>query len=355
MVSNKMNSNNEKLASMPLPEIKTKWLVIIAIILGLSIVVVELQRQRVEQLSSHNWHSIKIGLGDIAAFNCSANGAHCAAVSSNGQVMVSRGNNWERITPLTLEDGELINALVIDEAGKIVVGTGVDQSRWTSLYQLNATQWTKQTGNYGGIAAAGSNEEIMVGGDGLFYDPVQQWQQIPNCENITLYAVAANHKEILATGEHGVVASQFNNQWTTSFLPNSSSTGQVSKVNLSANLAEHSKLTFYAAGLSANRETAIVAGADGYLGWRANQQWEVKKVVNGDILAVYVEADGKAAFIGGKKNNGAGFILRTVDKGQTWQNATLKTNQPLRSIIKFVLSDNELLAAANDGTLYQLE
>jgi hypothetical protein len=351
---------------------------LIVLVMGILVVVIAAKLVPATKKSVALWQESAIGLADIAAFNCNKPGDQCAAVSANGQVMISRGNNWERITPLTLEDGELINALVIDEAGKIVVGTGVDQSRWTSLYQLNATQWTKQTGNYGGIGGYSSNDEIMVGGGGLFYTSSSGWQQIPGCQNATLYAAASNAVETLVVGDYSIAGSQRissaheDQGWVVTFLkennehqltgvnssnqatPNNPVGSDVQASNQSANGA------FYSVAIAGNLENSVahsnvlIGGSAGKLYRRNNEGWFYQNVgLEKEVLAAYLDEQGNEGFIGGHAGIAQGFIMHTANGGASWQPAKLVSHRRFGPIIKIVRAKNKLLAASSNGQVYE--
>jgi putative hemolysin len=315
------------------------------------------------------WQESVIGLADIAAFNCSEQGSQCAAVSTNGQVMISHngGSSWERIIPVTVEEGELINAIAINEKGKVVIGTGVDESRWTSLYQLNATQWTKKTGNYGGIGGYSSNGEAMVGGGGLFYPGNNVWQQIPGCENTTLYAAASSAQEILVVGDHAVVGSykQKDSGWVVSFLKevdekvnSQGSDWNKSKkeVLVSSNQSLGSTSALYAVAIAeiSNEGKALVGGSQGRLYRRSSEGWFYQNVgKEKEILAAYLDDQGNEGFIGGRAGIAKGFMLQTADGGTSWQIARLAVNGQFGPIIKIVKATDKVLAVSSNGRIYE--
>lgn len=287
------------------------------------------------------WVAIpNIGLTDIVGICFDGAGINGAAVSQDGQLLITKngGKEWFKWLKAPLQDGELVGGIAIDNNGGIVVGTGVDESSFTSFYTFK-NKWEQASGDFGGIAGASSDGQFMVGGSGLVAQNIKgEWEvsKIPVCNTTTFYSVANYQNRVVAVGGESIVAESDDNgsSWDCTTL------------------TEEVKYPLY---------KVVIAGKCGLIGGSKNNLWLNenhiwKKVNNLDLksgnsfFALYLSEDCSTAFAGGGADSGSNpFILYSNSGGKHWLSEKVSTIRG--RIIGFAEGQEGMFAASIDGKI----
>ncbi len=280
---------------------------------------------------------------DLMALSFSPQGDIGAAVSSEGILLVTRdgGLNWQTAGQAPLGDGEMATVVVARASGRILVGAGVDESKFTAFYDADGVgNWRVRTGDYGGLAGSSADGNVLVGGGGLVARAQgDDWtlSELPPCGQVMLYAAARARETLLVAGDDGLLARSGDGgrTWDCSTL-------KVGETGAS----------LYAVGLAG--ENAVAGGTRGTL-WRlgsAGERWErIEGLSTGmSVFAVYLSEDGEVGFAsGGDETGGTPFILSTHDGGVNWRVEVVRGTQG--RVVRLARGRAGLFAATLDGRL----
>lgn len=318
--------------------------IVVIVILGRSLRT-ERQAQIEKQITISNtvgkgvWIKVSgIRMSDIVAMNFDETGKYGAIISLEGYLLKSNdgGSNWFEIGYVPIEVGELVNALLVKDGGRTVVGTGVDESSYTAIYEEkgNGNWQQSKCVDCGGVFAG--SKGLFVGGGGLVVrEENSNWSfsHLPDWGNTTLYAVGKSEKgeKLVVVGEANLVAISENKEgW------------------IVASPSKDSGLPFYAADVSEN--VLLVGGVNGNL-WRLkNNDWQEIKGLSQDLSVLSIVIKDKEMFVsGGELNGKKAFIIYSNDEGETWQRQLVPKD--CGKIINISNSSSGMLAATSDGYL----
>ncbi len=250
---------------------------------------------------------------DLMALSFSTQGDIGAAVSSEGILLVTRdgGLNWQTAGQAPLGDGEMATCVVARPGGRVFVGAGVDESKFTAFYDLDgAGNWRVRSGDYGGVIGSSDDGSLLVGGGGLVARAQgDDWtlSELPPCGQVMLYGAARDGHTLLIAGDFGLLArsSDGGRTWNCSTL------------RIGQQVAP-----LYAVALAG--ENAVAGGARGTL-WHlrsAEERWEQVEGLSAGmaVFAAQLDDGGTMGFAaGGDEMGGTPFILSTSDGGVNWQ------------------------------------
>lgn len=290
-------------------------------------------------LSKGAWIKVSgIRMPDIVAMGFDKTGKYGAIISLEGYLMKSSdgGINWFEIGYVPVEVGEIVNALLVKDNGKTVVGIGVDESAYTAIYEEKANGNWQQSKcvDCGGIFAG--SDGMFVGGAGLVVkEESNNWKfsHLPDWASTTLYGVGKNDKDgkLVVVGEANLVAISENKEgWNI------------------ASPSKNSSLPFYAADIS--ESITLVGGVNGNL-WRLkNNNWQQIKGLSQDLSVLSIVIKDKEVFVsGGELNGKKAFVIYSNDEGQTWERQLVPKD--CGKIISIIFSANGMLGATSDGYL----
>jgi photosystem II stability/assembly factor-like uncharacterized protein len=265
-----------------------------------------------DEATEFEWQPMGISLSNITAMGFDNQGKIGAAASSEGEIIVTRdgGATWHPEGNVPIEDGEMVGAITIGEDGHVFVGSGVDESPYTAIYELDLNgSWTERTGDFGGVAGSSSDGAIFIGGGGFVAQRRgQDWDfehRLPESAQKMLYGAARDGNQAMVVGDKGVIAlsSDDGNSW-----------------NLSP-IAKN-KETFYAAAITP--DLMLAGGARGSF-WRksdSDSNWgQIKGLPKlQTIYAIYFDKESKQAIAAGGTDAGRSpFIIESKDSAKTWR------------------------------------
>lgn len=288
---------------------------------------------------------------DIVVMTFDDGGQVGAAISLEGKLIktLNGGESWIDADYVPVEPGEIINALGIDSKGLVKVGTSVDESSYTAIYQQSSDgKWQRLAcKDCGGILASSNNGELMVGGGGLvsnFDNQLNKWQfnYLPDWGDVSLYAVSKKGKKILLTGENALLAM-------------SEDEGK-SWMHLNSPISTN--LPFYSIASSETGNSLLLGGVNGSLFFCSDSNltsnssnWLEIKGLDRDLMVSSLLVSPTVLLAGGSKLSGAnGFIVSSLD-GQTWQYDFLLKDTS--RIVSLVITNTQILAASSNGTIFR--
>ncbi len=324
-----------------------------------------------QQINTDNWEVVSGGLlPDIRTMAFDTSGKRGVAISLDGNLISSEtgGLTWDLAGKLTLEDGDIINCLTINDKG-LFVGTAMDESMHGAIYHLDSSgKWQVQGGQYGGLFASPSSNNssfLMVGSNGLMITQTNssgsnssnapsptnssnsskekaenkqsnqafEFHQLPLWAQINLYAVDKNNERTIIAGDYGLVC-------------NSSNEGIIWK-NISPDSSN--KFPFYAVSL--NNEIALLGGG-GASFWKLNQKTNTWQKITGlkknlTVFATYTDKEGNCLAGGGNDIGDSPFILYSPNNGDSWQQELIP--EKYGRIVSIAKSVNGIFAATIDG------
>lgn len=352
--------------------------IILVIIIGKTIFLADKEQVRpkeakvLNKLSDSKWEKVgNLVIPDIVAMNFDESGQYGVVVSLGGQIAKSLdgGESWKPAGIIPINLGELVNGVAISSNGRATVGTSVDDSAYTGIYQENANGSWERTicKDCGGILALDNDGKIGVGGGGLiskFDSQLNKWQfsYLPSWGAYTLYGVASSGQKLWVSGENGLLAlsQDQGNSW----------------INLSPSLL--SSLPFYSITCSESGDKVLLGGVNGSLlildtklinqnsnsnnngddlgtdnnseiNNNSNSSWiEVKRLDREMIINSVLLTDKTLLASGGKLTGLNGFIISSKD-GNTWNYDLLPKD--IASIVSLKISRNQLFAASSDGNI----
>lgn len=280
---------------------------------------------------------------DLMALSFSPHGDIGAAVSSEGILLVTRdgGLNWQTAGQAPLGDGEMATVVVARPGGRIFVGAGVDESKFTAFYDWDgAGNWRVRSGDYGGVIGSSDDGSLLVGGGGLVARAQgDDWtlSELPPCGQVMLYGAAREGQTLLVAGDFGLLARSRDGgrTWDCSTL----------KVG-------ETGAPLYAVALAG--DNAMAGGARGTL-WRlrsAAERWEqVEGLGTGmSVFAAHLDDGGAFGFAaGGNETGGAPFILASSDGGVNWRTEAVR--EARGRVISLARGRAGLFAATLDGRI----
>lgn len=310
------------------------------------------------------WKPVAI-LPDIAAISVDRGGEKGVAVSGEGYIAITRdgGYSWQAEGSTPIGDGEIIGGVYM-RGNRVLIGTGVDASRYTGLYQyeLSRDKWEKESKEWGGITGVSKDGDLFVGGNGvLVRQQGSKWEgnQLPPCGQVTLYAVDKEARTAVAVGDMGVVARSTDGgeSWLCSSLKKSTPINNT-PTNTSTQKPEEQKPeeqkmaeepALYAVAISGKH--GLIGGAKGSLWrWERGEWVEVKSLnINGTIFAIHLEKNGQGFIAGGSDHGTDPFIYHTIDGGKNWQSEQI--SDATGRVIGLARGKAGLIAATTDGRI----
>lgn len=349
-------------------------IVILVIVVGRTIFFVGKEQTKLKEarvlnkLSDSKWEKVgNLVIPDIVAMNFDESGQYGVVVSLEGQIAKSLdgGQSWKAsgIVPINL--GELVNGVSISSNGRATIGTSVDESAYTGIYQENSNGSWERTicKDCGGILALDNDGRIGVGGGGLIsqYDSqLNKWQfnYLPNWGAYTLYGVASSGQRLWVSGENALLAfsEDQGNSWinltpsSLSSLPFYSITCSQSGDKVLLGGVNGSLLLLDSINTNLiNQNSNSDRGSDNNINNSSNSSWIDVKGLDREMIINSVLISDKALLASGGKLTGLdGFIISSKD-GNTWNYDLLPKD--ITSIVSLKVSRNQLFAASSDGNI----
>ncbi|MDQ3256676.1 MAG: hypothetical protein M3R15_22765 [Acidobacteriota bacterium] len=286
---------------------------------------------------------------DLVAVAFAADGRRGVAMDSAAHVLetIDGGRSWTlSVGPILVEDEIPATILYADAptGGRLVIGTGVDASRSTALYERDGAEWKKIAGEWGGVAGGSADGTVLVGGGGMIAlrEPVGRWEfrQLETAREITLYAASRRGEEIIVVGDYGFVGWSFDGgrNW------------EAERVGEAA---------LY--GVAHSSSGAVVGGAGGLWSVHSGVWTRIADLEAGTRINALCATHSGVIYAGGETSSGAPVVLASHDDGRKWrmeavapsgtQSGLTEVGDHAGGIVALGGTDTEVIAATRRGML----